>query len=446
MSETFPPAFEERMKRQLLGEFDNFKRVHEEEAPVSIRINPEKNSLPASNNVPWTAFGQYIDKRPVFTLDPALHAGAYYVQEASSMSLEQVVKQSVDLAKPLRVLDLCAAPGGKSTHLLSLINRNSLLVSNEVIRSRATILSENLQKWGSPNVIVTNNDPRDFLRLKGYFDLILVDAPCSGEGLFRKDPGAKAEWSVENAAHCSQRQHRILQDIWPALRTDGVLIYCTCTYNPAENSAALGSLNEVSEPVLLKFSYTGPSGTSGARHSEGQFYPHKIKGEGFFISAIRKVSEENPTRIKSKPLFNYVPKKITERLNEWVLNPSQFDFIIQDDLILMLPVNYGPDIEFMIKELKVITKGTAIASLKHDKLIPEHAFALSTELNKDNFMMVDVGLEQALNYLKKGNLVLDDHRRGFALIRYQGLPLGWVNLLGSRINNLYPSAWRIRLL
>ncbi len=188
--------------QQMLGQsWPAFRGVHTQPSPVSLRINPARTfALASSAAIPWTQYGYYLQERPVFTLDPALHAGAYYVQEASSMFLEQAVRQHVPTDEPVRVLDLCAAPGGKSTHLASLLNAESLLVSNEVIRSRASILAENIQKWGSNNVVVTNNDPEDFTKLSGFFDVIVVDAPCSGEGLFRKDAGAMTEWSEDAVA------------------------------------------------------------------------------------------------------------------------------------------------------------------------------------------------------------------------------------------------------
>jgi len=236
---------------QLPGEFldsligvkgfgkEAFEKVHATgEQVTSIRINSSKpvtklanQSINQLTKIPWSEFGYYLKQRPSFTFDPLFHAGCYYVQEASSMFLEQALKQTVDLSRPLKVLDLCAAPGGKSTHIQSLISGESLLVSNEVIRSRANILKSNIIKWGCNNVVVTNNDPRDFLQLENYFDVIVVDAPCSGSGLFRRDEDAMKEWSPDNVALCSQRQQRILADVWPALKKNGVLIYYTCSYS-----------------------------------------------------------------------------------------------------------------------------------------------------------------------------------------------------------------------
>lgn len=211
-----------------------FDKVHQSgEQVTSIRVNPAKRTEIKSQNskIPWADAGFYLEQRPSFTFDPLFHAGTYYVQEASSMFLEQALKQTVDLSQSIKVLDLCASPGGKSTHIQSLISKDSLLVSNDVIRSRANVLKDNIIKWGCENVVVTNNDPKDFSKLENYFDMIVVDAPCSGSGLFRRDPVAIDEWSENNVQLCSQRQQRILADVWPALKKDGILIYSTCSYS-----------------------------------------------------------------------------------------------------------------------------------------------------------------------------------------------------------------------
>jgi 16S rRNA C967 or C1407 C5-methylase (RsmB/RsmF family)/NOL1/NOP2/fmu family ribosome biogenesis protein len=445
----FPPAFENRMHGKLGNQWSDFEKVHEEPSPVSIRFNPKKQFHPTDlSPIPWTSAGYYLKERPSFTLDPALHGGAYYVQEASSMFLEQALKQAIDLTQPLRVLDLCAAPGGKSTHLLSLLNKKSLLVSNEVIRSRASILSENIQKWGHPNVVVTNNDPDNFKRLKGFFDVIVVDAPCSGEGLFRKDHEAMNEWSPENANLCSQRQQRILADVWPALKEGGLLIYCTCTFNEEENENNLlrWSKEHPVEFVDLALDASWGIETIKKENVIGyQCYPHRVKGEGFFISAFKKKEEENPSSISTKQNFQRAGKKTVEKIQDWFGNTADYSFLVQDDLLIMIPERQYQEIEFISHYLKVVTKGTAIAAIKHEKLVPEHALALSIDLNKAAFKEIALDLPQALAYLRKENLVVGEGERGFALVSYQGVPLGWVNLLGNRLNNNYPSNWRIRM-
>jgi 16S rRNA C967 or C1407 C5-methylase (RsmB/RsmF family)/NOL1/NOP2/fmu family ribosome biogenesis protein len=447
MNKVFPPLFEVKMRELLSTDWEAFLASHQLSPPVSIRINPKKSNAIDSAPIPWTQYGYYLASRPSFTLDPSFHAGAYYVQDASSLFLEQAVKQSLDLSQPLRVLDLCAAPGGKSTHLLSLISADSLLIANEVIGSRATILSENIQKWGHANVVVTNNDPGDFQRLPGYFDAIVVDAPCSGEGLFRKDPQAMNEWSPEAVKLCSQRQRRILHDIWPSLKQSGILIYCTCTYNEKENEDNLIWLQQQKglESVELKINPSwGIQKIEKGNITGYRFFPHALQGEGFFMAVLTKTGDETAIRMKPKTSFTSPAKKMADSLREWLQDSSSFSFILHGELILMIPSDYQTDITWLSEKLKVVNKGTAMATQKHDKLVPEHALALSNQVNKHTLSKIELTKEQALAYLRKENLPVLEEKRGFALAVYEGLPLGWVNLLGTRINNLYPSAWRIR--
>ncbi|MBS1508440.1 MAG: rRNA methyltransferase [Bacteroidetes bacterium] len=444
---SFPLAFVTRMREQLQQSWPSFAEAHLQPSPISIRINPEKSKPRDLEKILWSDFGYYLPQRPSFTFDPTFHGGAYYVQEASSMFLEQAIKQSVDLTQPLTVLDLCAAPGGKSTHLLSLLSPQSLLVANEAIRSRATILAENLQKWGFGNAVVTNNDPEDFQKLEGFFDIILVDAPCSGEGLFRKDKDAMNEWSLENAELCSLRQQRIVNQVWPSLKKDGILIYCTCTYNKKENEENIKWLLKEKKAESLKLDLENNWGVEEIKEEDifgYRFYPHKTNGEGFFLSVIRKHEEQHEIQPHSKNLFSSPNKKIIERLTDWFTHPDETAFASHEELIIGIPRNSIYEISLLAKALKVIQKGTAVATVKHDKLIPEHAFALSILCNRQNFPSVTLSYDQAIAYLRKDLLNPETDAKGFALMCYEGTSLGWGNLLGNRMNNLYPSPWRIR--
>lgn len=443
---SLPKEFEESMRHKLGSTFPQFIESLNRPSPVSIRVNPAKEYDLSGESVAWSSFGKYLLERPIFTLDPAFHAGAYYVQEASSMFLEQAITQAVDCSKPLRVLDLCAAPGGKSTHLLSLLHPDSLLVSNEVIRSRASILAENIQKWGNSNVVVTNNDPEDFSKLEGFFDVIVVDAPCSGEGLFRKDPGAAHEWSPANVELCSKRQRRILEDVWPALKNNGVLIYSTCTYNELENEENIKWIRENHSIESLHLEIDSSWGIEVIQENNlvgYRFFPHLVKGEGFFLSAFRKKDSQHEVRIKTKNRLTVPSKKIQEQIDNWVSIASQ-KYYVWNDVINCIPAHQFDEIEFLIYQLRIVTAGTHMATIKHEKLIPEHAFALSNYLNKSNFQNIEVSLEVALQYLRKDPIQLHASR-GFGLITYQQLPLGWVNILDNRVNNLYPKEWRIRM-
>jgi len=450
MSDTpFPESFTLRMREQLGEHWDAFGAAHRASPPISIRLNPAKLQHPpaGASSIPWTTSGYYLNERPSFTLDPLFHAGAYYVQEASSMFLEQAFRQATDTGKALNVLDLCAAPGGKSTHLLSLMNDESLLVSNEVIRSRATVLAENIQKWGHNNAVVVHNDPQDFQRLPGFFDVMVVDAPCSGEGLFRKDPQAMNEWSPDNVQLCAKRQRRILSDVWPALKTGGLLIYSTCTYNHSENEENLAWLKQERNvefvPLMLneqwRIEATAYQGVTGYR-----FYPHRIKGEGFFLCVVRKTDDEREMRVRHKNSFTGPAKKVTEQLSAWIKDASEKTFIVRHDQIQCFPKSQAANIDFLVKNLYLINAGTVVATVKHEKLIPEHALALSVDLQRENFSRIDVSLQEAWQYLRKETLTIQADKKGYALICYEGTPLGWVNALDNRINNLYPSEWRIR--
>jgi len=445
----FPQAFKKREQVHLGNEWPDFVNAHLQPSPVSIRINPYKVAHEALKPpIPWTQYGCYLTDRPSFTLDPTFHAGKYYVQEASSMFLEQAFTQAANGATRLNVLDLCAAPGGKSTHLLSLMDQNSLLVSNEVIQSRSAILSENLQKWGHSNVVVTNNDPKDFQRLPGFFDVIVVDAPCSGEGLFRKDPDAVKEWSEDAVALCSKRQRRILSDVWPALKTGGILIYSTCTYNSQENEENLKWLQQEygveSIPLILKKEW-GIITVKDNSFTGYRFFPHRVQGEGFFLTALRKTDHQGESKLNSRTSFTQASKKIKDQLSEWTLDSDQKTFIIRNDRIQFFPESKDREVESLVKNLRVVSAGTYIATVKHDKLVPEHSFAVSLSLHRDFFRTFSLEKEEALQYLRKDAISLPLDQKGFALVTFENIPLGWVNVLDNRTNNLYPSEWRIRM-
>ncbi len=444
-----PENFEESIKKRLGDQFPVFVSSLQDPAPVSIRINPlKRNHYPEFPVVPWSRYGRYLPTRPVFTLDPLFHGGSYYVQEASSMFLEQAFIQSANLNEPLNVLDLCAAPGGKSTHLLSLLHAESLLVANEVIRSRASVLSENIQKWGFPNAIVTNNDPKDFASLKGFFDVIVVDAPCSGEGLFRKDPEAIREWSTDNVHLCSIRQKRIVADVWNALRENGILIYCTCTYNEKENEENLKWMKENYPLEFVKLIIDpswGIEEITGNGIFAYRFFPHRTKGEGFFISVIRKTEPTTPIRLKSKKSLAVPIKKVQEKLQSWISMTVPVTFFQFGDLIFYTPSSKAGEFEFLLQQLRILYAGTNLASVKHEKLIPDHALALSVQLNKNSFNTVAINQHEAIKYLRKDVFELNGAAIGYCLLTFEDLPLGWVNVLSNRVNNMYPSDWRIRM-
>ena len=427
----------------LLGDaFSSFVESLSTISPSSIRINLAKTDAVFSYaKVPWCSTGHYLSQRPSFTLDPLLHAGVYYVQEAGSMFLEQVLTQLVH--KPATMLDLCAAPGGKATHLISLLPKDSMLIANEFVRSRAYILAENLQKWGNPNVLVSNNSPADFSALKGFFDHILVDAPCSGEGMFRKDPKAIDEWSPANVSQCVRRQQSLLQEVWPALKTNGLLIYSTCTYNREENELMVLWMKEALGAELVRIKIDEAWGVTET-DAGYRFYPHKTKAEGFFMAVLRKTQEENTLKIKQDKQPDKPSKQQTDLLG-YLLNSEDYTLVSTKEKVWAVPSIYADKMNFLQKKMKLIYAGIPLADIKGKDLIPDTGLALSTALNRAQCVSVDVDWQTAIAFLRTENIVLTDMPKGFVLICYKGFPLGWVKNLGNRCNVLYPSEWRIRM-
>jgi 16S rRNA C967 or C1407 C5-methylase (RsmB/RsmF family)/NOL1/NOP2/fmu family ribosome biogenesis protein len=434
-----------------------FQKVHENgEQVVSIRINPARLSvngqrtIPNELNylaeeimpVPWSRYGYYLSSRPSFTFDPFFHAGVYYVQEASSMFLEQVFAKIFGKQSPLRILDLSAAPGGKSTHIQSLVSKDSLLVSNEVIRNRALVLRDNVIKWGSSNIVVTNNDPSVFKNLAGYFDMIVADAPCSGSGLFRKDPHAINEWSLNNVALCSQRQQRILADVLPALKEGGYLVYSTCSYSLEEDEEIITWLQSEFEMETVRIPLPEDWGIveSSGKGWCYRFYPDKLKGEGFFISVLQKkasgkISGPRPSRIE-KATGN--EKKY---LASW-LDAEGMELFHEKGFYYMLPAGLMSDYSILRTVLNIQYPGTGLGQLIKDKLVPDHSLALSPRL-KPSVPSFELSREDAIKYLQRQEFESQPTVKGWQTVNYMGRKLGWINALQNRINNYYPKELRI---
>lgn len=441
-----PESFLTQMRDRLGDELQVFLQSLDFAPPVSIHFNPLKSSKKEiTNGVKWYNNGAYLEERPVFTLDPFFHAGFYYVQEASSMFLAEVVKQSVGRSEPLRVLDLAAAPGGKSTLLASILHPESFILCNEVIKSRFKILDYNLAKWGMPNTHVSNHDSKDFKNLNGFFDLILLDAPCSGEGLFRKDPGAVDHWSPDHVKFCSLRQQRILNNTVNLLRPGGTLIYSTCTYNPNENEANVQWLeqNFSLQEMPLKL----PANWQIEKRVKGyQFYPHKQKGEGFYIACLKKM-DGNEGRIKSGTPARKLAlsSKEVSVIAPWISTPEKYFFIKDKNEQVRAILNAHLDYHQIIrKSLPRYLPGTGIGTLKRGTFIPSPELALSIMLSP-TVQSIELNLDQSLRFLKKEDPRLDEIPSGWTLSRYQGAPLGWLKGIKNRVNNYYPKEWRIRM-
>jgi len=438
-----PEAFVARIEKILGAEFQELKKALETTPPTSIRVNTKIELVPSNEKVPWCDTGFYLNERPLFTADPLLHAGAYYVQEASSMFLKQAVSQHFPSAQT--VLDLCAAPGGKSTLLSQALPKTSLLVSNEIIRSRAYILAENLIKWGNPNVVVTNNEPKDFEKLGGFFDAIVVDAPCSGEGMFRKDAAAIQEWSEHNVNQCVARQREIVSAVWESLKTDGILVYSTCTYNREENEENVSWICEELGAEILVIDLQGNKDITSSE-SGYRFYPHKTKGEGFFISVMRKTAVQSK-RYKNKNIDKKKIKFVTK--NDFSLfklyNPERWTFILENNQVNAYDTERLNDYLILNKELKCMFSGIWVGEMKGTDFVPSANIALSKELDMNTVESIEVEYGDAIRFLQKEAIVLPDSPKGYVLITYKGLGLGWVKNLGNRCNNLYPQEWRIRM-
>lgn len=444
----FPEAFKARILSQQDIDADSLLHALHEPAPISIRINNDKWKSTPSNSepVPWCRNGFYLQERPSFTSDPLFHSGCYYPQEASGMFLEQVFTQLAGNQGYIKVLDLCGAPGGKSTHLSSLIGSRGLLVSNEVIRSRASILAENITKWGMSNAIVTQNDPSSFTGLPGFFDIILVDAPCSGEGMFR-DNIAVSEWSPENALHCSERQKRILMDVWPALKENGILIYSTCTFNPGENEKNIKWLTQKHEAQTIDIKISDFKGITEIDF-EGirgyGFYPGKVKGEGLFISVLRKTSKVESMRSGVRPGKDIkMSKEEKSIINEWASLPEEN--LIRTGADIVFVSGSKNDYYLLAKNLKIIKPGTKILTVKGRNFIPSHEMAMSILFRKESFPVMEVSLDIAQQYLRRENIIVGMTIKGWNAISFNGVILGFVNNIGNRVNNYYPIEWRIRM-
>lgn len=466
--------------RRIMGEerWQKFMEGMEQPCPNSVRINKGKiihNSQfiihncgcadgdSSANNyelcimhyelsqVGWCPDGYYLPERPDYTLDPLLHAGCYYVQEASSMFLDHVLRQYV--GAPVRMLDMCAAPGGKTTTAMGALPEGSLVMSNEPVRLRANILAENVQKWGCPMNIVTNNYPKDYARSGLLFDVVLCDVPCSGEGMFRKDEGAISEWSVANVEKCRQLQREIVADAWQCLKTGGILIYSTCTYNIKEDEENVRWISEHLGAEVLPvetgedWNITG-SLLAGFDAPVYRFIPGISRGEGLFMAVLRKSGDAEEGSRRMKPARQKTDKsklKAEKFPHQWLRSQSDFNIYRQGDRFVAIHSSFSDIYSTACKSLNVVHAGVTLGELKGRDIIPQQSLALSTQLCDGAFPMAELSYADAIAYLRKEAIVLDASvPRGFVVVTYRQHPLGFVKNLGNRANNLYPQEWRIR--
>lgn len=434
--------------RQLMGE-DLFHILQEGlsgEAPTSIRVNPFKATLPEdADSVPWCQEGLYLTSRPAFTFDPALHAGLYYVQEAASMFVCEVVRQLID--KPVTMLDLCAAPGGKSTALRSVLPKGSLLFTNEPVKNRASILKENIIKFGHPDVIVTNNFPRDYRKAGLMFDAILADVPCSGEGMFRKDPGSIEEWSIQNVEKCRVLQRSIVEDIWPCLQPGGILIYSTCTFNAHEDEENASWIAEqlgaefITLDIPEEWHITGSLVDSIPVY---RFIPGKTRGEGLFLTVLRKKgTQENNRKAAKYDQKEHCNNNVHDLTTQW-LNGS-FSCITEKDFLRAIPTTWTSLYNNVKSKLHILHAGVGLGTIKGKAVVPDASLALSTSLRADAFPTAELSYLDAIRFLRREPVELPQEcPRGFVVVTYMGHPLGFEKNLGTRANNLYPQEWKIK--
>lgn len=450
-----PPLFLNKIKLLLNDDYENFVESFNNAPPVSIRLNTFKPSgnFTHLEKIHWCNAGKYMKERPIFTMDPLFHAGAYYVQEASSMFLNTVINQIYKPSGAVKILDLCAAPGGKSTLILSHINDESLLIANETINSRVKKLKENIIKWGSCNCFITNNDPDDFKNLENFFDIVLVDAPCSGEGMFRKEYNAINEWSEKNIELCSLRQKRIVSSVINSIKPNGYIIYSTCTYTPEENEEIIKMILHQNDFTSVKINIDEKlniveteSNVGSKKFYAYRFYPHKVKGEGFFIACLKKNSSEESVNNKKSyrlPAIKKIPISINNEISGWLKKPQQFDFFMKEEKIIALKKCHFQDYFILNDHLNLKLAGLNLGRIVDGKLIPSHDLALSTEVS-DKIKSVELNTEQAIKFLKKQEFNIDKQLdKGWMLVTFKGHNLGWIKILNNRINNYFPTELRI---
>jgi len=477
-----PPAFISRLSAQFPKEHQEIIDALDRPPNASVLLNPEKQlaiatqglesatdngSLPIPRlawllPIDWCPHGRILSARPSFTLDPLFHAGCYYAQESSSMFLWHILSTLnyqlfPDSYRDINCLDLCAAPGGKSLLLSSYFDDKAKIISNEVIPQRNAVLRENVTKWGAANVIVTRNNPADFSSLENYFDLVLIDAPCSGEGMFRKDHRARNEWSEENVRMCSVRQRRILNDVLGCVSPGGYLIYSTCTFSSDENEENCRWLCGLG---LEKVMFDVPKNWNLDVLDEKEFFavrmlPHRVAGEGFFVSVFRVPAKEQfPHREvsgrrreeKRSGRFTNASNRENEIASKWMQGKTGLVMDSKEDALFLSSFHFD-ELNHLSKQLHITLPGIEVGRLVRDELIPAHALAVSGLVN-ENISRIVVNEETALRYLRGENIsssVENISTEGWALMAFNEHPLGWIKIMKNRVNNYYPKNWRVRM-
>ncbi len=439
-----PNLFLENMTTLLGNEALMYFEALHSSPSTSIRLNPLKseNELSLSHPVAWCENAFYLSSRPIFTTDPFFHAGHYYVQEASSMIIDVLIR-SLNLSRQLDVLDMCAAPGGKSTLLSSYLGTTGFLHCHEFDYARALSLKHNILKWGNPNVAVTTGPLVNLTNTGLTYDVVLVDAPCSGEGMFRKEPKAVEQWSYEKIKRCQQLQKSILQIATHLVKPQGYLIYSTCTFNVEENEMIIKPYIEDLTFNSIPCSSLPPGPESPLNMFTYRMMPHRLNGEGLTVSVLKKNSLSQ-TEFKSSSSYNAVPNIHQSIIHsQWIREPEAFFPVRLMNQIVALPINHFWKYDQLFKKMKVIFQGIALGEIKGKDFIPDHALSQSVFVS-DTLPNIAFSKQEALSYLKCLTPACELQSNAlWQIAKYKSANLGWIKHSDSRFKNHYPKQYRI---
>lgn len=426
------------------------------EPSTSVRLNPWKSAALKWEGKPiaWSEYGFSLAERPQFTLDTDFHAGLYYVQEASSQFAGYIVESVMggkEACRGMCALDVCAAPGGKSTHYASLVGLEGVVVANEINHARADVLADNARKWGLGNIVVTCNDSSRLSALEGMFDLVAVDAPCSGEGMFRKSEDASEQWSEANVALCAERQWEILQNVFQTLAPGGVLIYSTCTFNRREDEEVVERLCEnfgdelVAAPEVFIDESWGVVKAQVGVFQTFRFFPHKVNGEGMFMAVACKGGERRQSKLPKakRRVISAVDRRDEAELRRWLKDGEDKSFFVAGKMLYACGREHYPLIDYLSGVLSVIYSGVAMGQIFKGVLKPDGALAFYTDLNREALPCVEVTEDVALQFLRRADVPAEGFTEGLNLVVCRGQALGFVKRIGARVNNLYPQSLRI---
>lgn len=447
-----PEKFEERMKNMLQSEYNNFVKAMDE-TPVftGIRVNTHKTGAKEAvlsefgdlEVVPWCKDGFYVDKSKISGNHPYHIAGLFYFQEPSAMS----TVSALPIESDDYILDLCAAPGGKATQAGALLGKNGLLVANEIVKKRANILSDNIERFGLTNAIVTNETPQKLAeKYPKFFDKIIVDAPCSGEGMFRKEPQAVDEWSVPHTVSCGTRQKHILDCAMEMLKGDGYIVYSTCTFAPEENEQVcaymLENYNvELVEMQNLEMLSEGKKEWSNSNYDMAKtrrIFPNKNKGEGHFVALFRSLGETEKLESKSKIDKAGEAEKLYRQFEKEFLNTKlDGEFCLFGENLYLKPKNVDID------KIKVVRAGVHLGIYRKNRFEPSHSLCIALE-KKDfkNALNFSCDSEELKKYLM-GNTI-DCNRKGWCVVTVNNFPIGWGKASNGILKNHFPKYMRLK--